>query len=159
MANDGKIYITISDKRFGSNVAEADAQNKIDKQKEEKKENTFGSWVQHQFFGLIKQQVIQNVSFTVNNIGNFTGDYQSQRNVQLGLSIMSEMSGLGTAIATGAKYGVPGVVVAIGTWTINKGISTAQQYALINLQIRKQEYSIEQLRNRAGLNPYIDGSN
>lgn len=158
MTNDGKIYITISDRRFGKNVAEADAQNKSDKEKQDK-DSKFGSWVEHQFFGLIKQQVMQNINFTVNNIGNFTGDYQAQRDAQLGLSLLNEAIGLGTSIYAGAKIGgVPGALIAIGVYGVNKTISTMQQYELINLQTKQNRFQVEILKERSGLNSYKDWS-
>ena len=156
MANDGKIYITISDRRFGKNKAEADEQNK--QEKKDKKENSFGSWVEHQFFGMIKQQVMQNMSFTANNIGNFTGDYQAQRDAQLGMSLLNEAIGLGTAIYAGSKFGAPGIAIAIGVYTINKTVSTLQQYELINLQTKQNRFQVEILKERSGLNSYKDWS-
>ena len=47
MADDGKIYITISDKRFGRNKAEADEQNKIDKQNQE---NAASKFIRHKLW-------------------------------------------------------------------------------------------------------------
>ena len=155
--NDGKIYITISDRRFGSNVAEADAQNKSDKKKD--KESEFGSWVVHQFFSLVKTQALNNVNFAISNIGNFTGDYQSQRDAQTAMSVINELMGFGTAVVAGAKIGgVPGAIVATTVYGINKAISTVQTYQLINLQQKQTNHTINQLQNRSGLNTRLDGS-
>lgn len=155
MANDGKIYIIVTDQLpNGGGQLVPDQQ----KEKEKDKGSSLAMWAEHQFYNLVKQQVIGNINFTVNNIGNFTGDYQAQRNAQLNLSILNEAMGLGMAVYAGSRFGVPGVAVALGVYAANKTISTMQQYALINLQQKQSNYSIEQLRNRAGLNSYKDGS-
>lgn len=155
--NDGKIYITISDRRFGSNVVEADAQNKADKEKN--KESQFGNWVVHQFFSLVKNQALNNVNFAINNIGNFIGDYQAQREAQTTMSVINELMGFGTAVVAGAKIGgVPGAIAATTIYGINKAISTAQTYQLIDVQQKQTNYLITQLKNRSGLNTRLDGS-
>lgn len=155
MANDGKIYIIVTDQLpNGGGQLVPDQQ----KEKEKDKGSSLAMWAEHQFYNLVKQQVMGNINFTVNNIGNFTGDYQAQRNAQLNLSILNEAMGLGMAVYAGSRFGAPGVAVALGVYAANKTISTMQQYALINLQQKQSNYSIEQLRNRAGLNSYKDGS-
>ena len=152
MANDGKIYITISDKRFGQNVAEADEQNKIDKEKE-KKESAPSKFLEHQMFNLITSQAKQAVNYTVNNIGNFTGDYINQQHVSDAVGVVNFVAQMGTATVAGAKLGgwigaVVGVTSVLLSSTINKGLELSS----IKRSTDKQNRDIAMLRTRAGLN-------
>ena len=156
MANDGKIYITISDKRFGRNKAEADAQNDQDKEKE--KSSPVKDYITHKFRNLIESQAKQAVSYTISNIGNFTGDYIKQAQVSNAVQLINFGIEFGTALAAGAKYGGPGVAVAAAVFLIGKGISTGEQVYADYVENRKQNLAIDQLRTRAGLNSANNGS-
>lgn len=154
---DGKIYIIVTDQLPGGQGPLPP--DTPDSGKEKTKENKFESWATHQFLNLVKQQVIQNITFTVNNIGNFTGDYQAQRDAQLSLSLLQEGMNLGLSIYAGYKIGnIPGAAIAAGVYAVNKTISTVQEYRLIDLQQKQSNYSIQQLKNRSGLNSNRDGS-
>ena len=151
MANDGKIYITISDKRFGKNKAEADEQNNLDKEKEQK--NPIGDFVAHQFFNLIKSQATQAITYSINNIGNFTGDYANQTHIQDDLANTKAILGIGLSALAGAKYG--GILGAIFATTASIGMTTASYFQEIHagkVQNRRVNEAINQLRTRAGLN-------
>jgi len=151
--SDGKIYITISDRRFGSNVAEADEQNKIDKEKSASKESNVSKFVRHRFFNLIEQQTMQAVNYTVNNIGNFTGDYITQSQVSEAMQIGGFLLNIATATVAGAKMGGPvGAVIGLLTVPVTKGISMYYQGKSIEVQMKIQNREIAQLRTRAGLN-------
>lgn len=151
--NDGKIYITISDKRGGEGKPAEPTQKK------ENKESTFSSWAKHQFLSLVKQQAIGNLNYAIANIGNFTGDYNTQRSATFAMQLVNEATGLGMSVMAGAKMGgVWGAVAAVGVYAVNKGIQTAQQMALIQLRQRQTDHSISQIRARSGLDPYTDGS-
>lgn len=152
MANDGKIYITISDKRFGQNVAEADEQNKIDKEKE-KKESAPSKFLEHQMFNLIESQAKQAINYTINNIGNFTGDYINQQHVSDAVGAVNFIAQIGTATVAGAKLGgwvgaIVGATSVLLSSTINKGLELSS----IKRSTDKQNRDIAMLRTRAGLN-------
>lgn len=151
MANDGKIYITISDRRFGSNKAEADEQNNVDKDKD-KKESTFKDFAKHRFFNFIEAQAKQAVQYSVNNIGNFTGDYVAQQHMQDAVSVIGTLTDLGMAALAGSKYGASGALVAVGITLASKTITYGQQLAVGYAQNELQNRQIAQLRTRAGLN-------
>ena len=157
MAEDGKIYITISDKRFGKNKAEADEQNNIDKEKE-KKEPTLKSFAQHKFFNLIESQAKQAVSYTIGNIGNFTGDYIAQQGAATAMSFISDLTDIGMSIAAGSKFGVPGMIVAGAVTVISKVGNTAYSVYSGWVETSKRNRAIDQLRTRAGLNGTNNGS-
>ncbi len=145
--NDGKIYITISDRRFGTNKAEADEQNKNDK-----KEETLQDFVKHRFFNMIESQAKQAVNYTVNNIGNFTGDYIKQTQVSNAVQIVNLGIEFGTAALAGSKFGAPGAIAAVAIVAVGKTITTAEQLYGDYIENRKQNRDIAQLRTRAGLN-------
>lgn len=155
--NDGKIYITISDRRFGTNKAEADEQNRIDRANETK-ESTLRNFAQHKFFNLIEAQAKQAVSYSISNIGNFTGDYVKQQHVQDAVNIISSLSDIGFAALAGAKFGPYGALIAGGVAVISKGITFAEQLVAGYTQNVMENRQIEQLRTRAGLNSMNNGS-
>ena len=156
--NDGKIYITISDRRFGSNVAEADEQNKIDKTKEDKKESTLQDFAKHRFFNFIESQAKQAVNYSISNIGNFTGDYVGQQHIQDAINIINTMSNIGVAALAGAKYGPLGAAIGAGIAIAGTGINMSLQYIAGYSQNVLQNRQIAQLRTRAGLNSTNNGS-
>lgn len=159
MANDGKIYITISDRRFGRNKAEADEQNKLDKQKDEK--NPVADYTKQQFYNLVKQQAQQAVSYGISNIGNFTGDYVNQAHASDCMQVISMMGDLVTSFLGGmaATGGNPiGGLVAIGISVTGKAITSVEQQYAGYVENVRQNRSISQLRERAGLNGANNGS-
>lgn len=158
MASDGKIYITISDRR-GQGGGDTPTPGVPDEKQEEKKENTLESWIAHQGLNLLKQQVVNNLNFAINNIGNFTGNYQLQREQQRELAIFNKIIGVGLTVYAGAKVGgVPGVLIALGVQAVNETVNFVQQYMLNEVQQKQTNHNIEQLRQRSGLNTLRDGS-
>lgn len=157
MANDGKIYIIVTDQLPNGGSQVVPDSSKKDKDKD--KDGHFTSWAVHQYLSLVKEQALNNINFAISNIGNFTGDYQAQRDAQTAMSVINELAGLGVSIFAGAKIGgVPGAIVATSVYGINKAVSTVQTYQLINLQQRQTNHAINQLQNRSGLNTKYDGS-
>lgn len=158
MANDGKIYITISDRRFGKNKAEADEQNNLDKEKEKK--DPLKDFAKHKFFNFIEAQAKQAINYSVNNIGNFTGDYVTQQQTQDAVSILSDLADIGVAAFAGFKYsGSPyGALIGAGIAVAGKAINKAQQLAVGYAQNEIQNRQIAQLRTRAGLNSINNNS-
>ena len=154
--NDGKIYITISDRRFGRNKAEADEQNQQEKQ--EDKESTLKNFAQHKFFNLIESQAKQAVRYTLGNIGNFTGDYIAQTQVDNALSFISFAERIGVAALAGAKFGVPGALIGAGIAVAGEATTQGLQIFTGYLENRRQNMMINQLRTRAGLNSTNNGS-
>lgn len=87
MANDGKIYIIITDKRPSG--GSSDISN--DKEESSTKDNVFLDFAGHKFFNMIQSQMKKDIMYNINNIGNFTGDYITQKNVN---EAMTALSGL-----------------------------------------------------------------
>lgn len=158
MAKGSKIYITISDKRGSGTRGQSDTTAKTTE--EEKEDNALSKYLQHQFFATIKSQTKQAVRYAVNNIGNFTGDYQTQRQMQSVVSLADFMVDLGTSAYTGLKLsGSPiGAMVAVGINLATSAINLAEQNAVGRVENKRLNYTIDVLRQRSGLDTLTDGS-
>lgn len=157
MSSDGKIYITISDARTGEIIKDTD--KILPKGKGQlSAENTFGEFARHQFFNLIEKEAKQMVNYTIGNIGNFTGDYNAQRQVNYAKSVTSSaMSILGGA-AVGSQFGVPGAIIGAYSVIMAQAANFGLQLHSENIAIRKQNYNISQLRQLSGLDGLTNGS-
>ncbi len=156
MNEDGKIYITISDTRGSGGPENPKPEKEIEKKSDW---DVFKDWASQKLINEGKYLVSQAINTTVNNIGNFTGDFQAQRDIQNLMSIMSDAASIGGSVAGGfIVAGVPGAIVSgvvvVGNAIINKAIN----YQLSELERKRQNYSIDILRQRAGLNQLYDGS-
>jgi hypothetical protein len=158
MANDGKIYIIITDKMEGGvSPSEPNAPKTKNKEKDKEKEGL--GFVKHQVNDFIKSQAKELVSYSLGNYGNFTGNYVAQSRINNAIKSVSMVSNIGMATLQGASMGgLPGAVAAALISTASIGINAVLQYNAEMVQINKQNYSIEQLKKRAGLNSFSDGS-
>lgn len=168
---DGKIYITISDKRSeaGNGVVNTEpTQNKPQKRatlpaelKVDINENLDAGirFLQHEMIHFAKQQASQFASYSIQNIGNFTGNYQAQRDVQNSLNIANMMSniamtGLSVAVTTGSPVlGGFAAAVAVGSYVINYD----RQEKLNSFLVKKQNREVAILRDISGLNSLTNG--
>ena len=150
---DGKIYITISDTRGGSGAGvgeEAETQDK---------KNKSGMQQFMKVFGFVEGQAKQFLNYSVANIGNFTGNYQSQREVQAALNAVNFTINLGTSIFVGAKTGgVPGAIIAGVLSIASKAIEFGYREYSESFENRKVNRNIDMMRNRLGLQGLTDGS-
>lgn len=158
MANDGKIYITISDTRNGSGGGVSpDVPNQPQSDKD--KGSNLADFAKHKFFNFIQSEAKQFVNFSVNNIGNFTGNYQAQRDAQANLEAAGFLINLGTSIAAGAKMGGGWGALIAGTITIaSKAISIGYSAYADDFNNRKINRNMEYMRMRLGLDGLTDGS-
>lgn len=156
---DGKIYITISDTRKGGSgdIPSPEAEEK----KKKEKENPLAKFAQHKFFNFIESQTKQAVNYTINNIGNFTGDYVKQQHIQDTMNIANSLISIGSAAAAGLTYSggsIYGALIGAGIAVISQGINYGQQYAAGYQENARQNRDVAQLRTRAGLNSTNNGS-
>ena len=152
---DGKIYITISDTRGGSGAGVGEGAGT----QNDRKENAVGKYVQHRFFNFIESQAKQAVNYTISNIGNFTGNYQAQRDTEELLKGVSIAINIGASIAAGAKMGgwvgaIIGGIISIGSEAISFGYRERSE----QFQNKKTNRNIEMMRRRLGLEGLTDGS-
>lgn len=154
--SDGKIYITISDKRGEGGGGETPTN---DPKEKETKGSILGKYAQHQFFGLIKSEANNLVNYTIGNIGNFTGDYRQQRVAQMSVSMLQKTNNLFMSAYAGATLtgslagGVIGLAVAGLSMAVNTGLQTYSEW----FANKRQNYEISQLRDISGLDTLTNG--
>ena len=156
---DGKIYIIVTDQLpNGSGPITPDGNQQQNKIKEKK--DPLGDYAKHQFFNLVKNQAMQNLNYSISNIGNFTGDYMKQEHVENMMQAGSFVLSLVTSAVAGWKMtGSPwGAVIAVAATGISEGISTAQQYYAGLVENARKNRDIALLKTRAGLNSTNNGS-
>lgn len=161
---DGKIYITISDKPLGDGGSGGGTVGPDPKKKDSL---SISQYIGHELFHFAKEQAQNMVNYTIGNIGNFTGDYETQREIQNVVNIANKVksiafagyfgaragaSAVGTA-AGGTVGGIVGVAIAVGSMAINFGLSEAAN----QMTFKRQNYNIDQLRKLSGQNILIDG--
>lgn len=157
MNADGKIYIIVTDKLPGGTptptpTAQGQGQNKEDV-------GLFAHWARGRLLSTAKSIAIQSVNYSLANIGNFTGDYITQTHINETLSNIRGFAGIGMAALAGFKVAGPmGAAVGAVLGTVNATVSSAFQINTQRVQNSRVNYEIEQLRNRAGMNPLMDGS-
>lgn len=150
--DDGKIYITISDKRTsggngggGFNDPDQTPENPIEE------ESDLQKYARHRFFSFVQSEAKQMVNYAISNIGNFTGDYNIQRTTQAVQRVGNIAMNVGVGFAVG---GVVGGVIAIASTLINTGL----EYIQGSVQTDKRNYEIDKLKELSGLNALTNGS-
>ena len=157
--SDGKIYITISDTRTGEVIKGTDI-IVPEKKKSNTEENELQNYVMHQFRNLITQQAKNMVNYSLGNIGNFTGDYNAQREVNFSLSALN----VGSSIIAGAFAGLKvtgspvGAIVGAATVATSQAINFGLKLKSEQVALNKQNYNIQQLRQLSGLDGLTNGS-
>lgn len=160
--SDGKIYITISDTRGGSG---AGVSNPSDTEASTKNgESTLGKFIAHKTRNLIEGEARTFVNYTIGNIGNFTGDYTVQSEMQAAMSAINFFTELGSAIATGAKMGgggwgsLIGAAVAVTSFSVVKGVNFGLQEKSEKFQQAKTNRNLSIMRERLGMEGLTNGS-
>lgn len=157
---DGKLYIIVTDKM--PNQPDSPMPNSdIDGNKKDDKENPLIKYAQHRFFNFIENEAKQIVSYTVNNIGNFTGDYQAQRNINAAINHVNKLMNIGNAAVSGfvMSGGNPvgaliGTTLAIAAEGVNMGMEALSLW----VQENKNNRTIARLQERSGLSGLTNGS-
>lgn len=157
---DGKIYITISDTRGGSG---AGVSNDADTGGSDKKQ-TITDFAKHKFLHLVDNEAKTFVNYSIGNIGNFTGNYQAQRDAQTAMSMMSEMINIGSSAVTafasfggGMQGGIAAAITVAATVT-TKAINFGLQEYAEQFNNRRINRNIDYMRNRLGLEGLTNGS-
>lgn len=157
MANDGKIYIIVTNRAPDGTDPQAPG---LELQKETEKEGIAAKYIGHQFLHFVESQAKQAISYSINNIGNFTGDYEEQRHISALLEVAGKVASIGTAAwagakATGSPYGaIIGAIVATASITIN---DVRAEYLKAYADAKKN-FTIRQLRERSGMYSLMDGN-
>ena len=153
MANDGKIYITISDTRGGSGAGVSS-----DADKKEKEKQTLTDFAKHKFFNMIESEAKTFVNYTIGNIGNFTGNYQMQRDVQATMSTLGFLTNLATSAYVGAKAGGwIGALITTSVTLVGEGINFGLKEKNEQLQNKRTNRNLSIMRERLGLEGLTNG--
>ena len=168
---DGKIYITISDKRLdsgtgtssvssgrGSSGSSGGSRSIAGSSDDKDFYELLGRYAEHQLFHSFKSLVTQSVNFSLNNIGNFTGDYITQRQVNVLRQAASGVVSVGLSTIAGARFGPAGALVGFGVGMTSLVAGTIFEHKATQVEVAKTNYSIAQLRDRVGLNTIYEGS-
>lgn len=159
---DGKIYITISDKRGeGPGTPDTPKPKNPKPSQTDNSSDLLNDYLKHTFFNFVTSEAKQVVTSGIANIGNFTGDYVSQQQVQNAVSNTMKIASIFMSAKAGfvASGGNPiGALAGAAVAIVGQGINAVIQDAAYGKQIQKQNYQIEILRNRSGLNSSIDGN-
>ena len=151
-SNNGRIYVTISDKREGANQPSTPTPTPVSTpgaSKDIKKDKNNNIMV-HQLRNWIISEAKQIVNTSIANIGNFTGNYQAQRNVNNIVNAGNIAVGL---VTSAALFGPVGFAMAVGTLAINYGLSEYTGY----FANKKQNREITIMRDISGLNSLTNG--
>ena len=152
---DGKIYITITDEPVSNGKSATDTNTKETK---EEKNDLFGDFAKHQMFNFVESQAKQFMSYTIGNIGNFTGNYQTQRQMQETLRIGNMVKNIGMSMIAGSKFGLPGALIAGGIAIASQAINLAYEDHALTIQTKQQNREIEMMRKISGLDGLTNGS-
>lgn len=159
---DGKIYITITDEPVSSRATSANisgAQQPDKKSENDNKNSLFGDFAKHQFFNFVESQAKQFISYSIGNIGNFTGNYQTQRQIQETLKIGNMAKNIGMATLSGAMtFGLPGALIAGGIAIASTAINLAYENHVLDVQTKQQNREIAMMRKISGLDGLTNGS-
>lgn len=159
MNGDGKIYIIVTDKPQGGVTPMQTTAGGGSRQNDKDGKDLFTHWAMDKILNTAKQVATSSVMYSINNIGNFTGNYQRQATIQESVSVVRGIMSVGLAGLAGLKVGGPvGAVIGASMALINKTVSFAQDEYSRYIQQKKTDYAIAQLQDRSGLNRYTDGS-
>jgi len=155
-----KIYITISDERLsntystGGGSASKESSGSFDSGSD-----AFKSYAKHELAHLIKDTVQSAVSFSISQIGNLSGDYALQRQVNNAAALVNRGRNLIMSAAGGFVVGgIPGAIVGAAVSLIDSSFQSLANIHNQTVAVRKQNYEIEQLRARVGMNSSNGGN-
>ena len=158
-ANDGKIYIIITNKYNGNIGPNPVEPGFLPEPGEKESEGAVSKYIGHQFMHFVNSQAKQAISYSINNIGNFTGDYEEQRHITSLLEFAGKIASVGSAAWVGAKTAGPwGAVIGAIVATTSIVINDVRAEYLKAYADAKKNFTIRQLRERSGMYSLTDGN-
>lgn len=166
MANDSNIYITITDAPYpqvegsGTQTAAAGEAEAAVSAGSDKKATSSTNFAKHQVFSFIEAQAKQIINYSIQNIGNFTGNYQTQRQINEVVNIGGRLKNVGMAAIAGATMGggPVGAVVAAAISIASMAVGDILQYNSLTIQTQQQNREISILKHISGLDALNNGS-
>lgn len=151
---DGKIYITISDKRLGE-----PKEPKKPGEENEKREDKKNAYIQHEMLHFLKDQASQMVNYTIGHIGFYTGNNTVQERIAFLKGSANVAKSIGVAAIAGFQVGgIYGAAIGAGVSTFslatNFGLKSMTEIVDYNRQLRETRI----LRSISGLDGLTNGS-
>ena len=163
--NDGKIYIYISHEPPASGQGGADDGGNGDSGNDSgttttNNDSLINHWARSHLLNTTKQIAKQAVTFSISNIGNFSGDYITQTHVKQSFDALSGLASVGLGALAGFKYGGGpiGAVIGASLEVVSQTVTGITNIISGMVENSKINYEIAQLKDRSGLNTYVDGS-
>ena len=163
--NDGKIYIYISHEPPASGQGGPDDGGNGDSGNDSgttttNNDSLINHWARSHLLNTTKQIAKQAVTFSISNIGNFSGDYITQTHVKQSFDALSGLASVGLGALAGFKYGGGpiGAVIGASLEVVSQTITGITNIISGMVGNSKINYEIAQLKDRSGLNTYVDGS-
>lgn len=156
---DGKIYITISDRRDDSGGTPGVPEpNNFPIEKSNGDKVSLKTYSLNLISNTLKSNSRKLISYSVNNYGNLTGDHFAQRDIQNAIQLATVFTEIGTSFATGTAIGGPGVGLLVatldaGTKLLNYEISEFGRQR----EIEKNNREISIIRKISGLDNLTNG--
>lgn len=153
---DGKLYVIITDKTGDGGNGETDGE----KEKDKEESNPLADYAKHQLMHLVKSTTSKAVNFGISQIGNLTGDYALQNQVENAKNTINALVSIGMSAYAGLKLtGSPiGAVIGAGISVVSQAVDYGISIATQSINTMKQNYQIDMLRIRAGLDGSTNGS-
>lgn len=158
---DGKVYITISDRRENTNQSNLQVGNNNNSVGSSTKNssNALGRYSEHQFFNTIQNNAKTFVNYSIANIGNFTGNYLTQQNISISVNNLSKLYRLGLTAVAGAQIGgVIGAGVAVGAQIVSDVVNFGLSERTAYFENKRTNLEILKMKELSGLNALTNSS-
>lgn len=151
---DGKIYITISDKRDGG--GEGDKSSELTTPKK----NSLAKFTTAKLADEIMMLAKKSIDIAINNVGFLEGNYLEQKNIQGCMNVLNSIASIGQSAALGfLATGSPiGAVIGAGINTITQVVNVSYELFKLDVENKRQNHSIDMLRIRSGLDSTTNNS-
>lgn len=154
MTND-KLYIILTNHLTSQDgVGEGETEEANSRKK---KETSLQKYAEHEVMHLIKQTATQMVDFSINQIGNLTGNYEAQRDVSIAKNLATKGYNIGMAAMAGSVAGPVGAAIGAGVALVRETVTDLMSMHDAAVNNKKLNMEIAGLRRKAGLNSTIDG--
>jgi len=98
------------------------------------------------------------ISYSISQYGNMTGNYIQQAEIQLGMEMLNNVIAVGAGTIAGAKYGgIPGAVVGFAISAGSVATGYVNQWRTLQVNIAKLDTYANIMQERSG-NSYNNGS-
>ena len=159
MENDGKIYIVITRQKPSGPTGVGSGDADPDKKQPSGTDSLFAHWARQRLLDTTRSLAKSTIMYGLSNVGNFTGNYMAQAQINNSVHALSGIASLGMTALAGFKVGGPvGAAIATGLAIVNQTAQWVMGTYSGVIENQKTNYEIARLRDRSGLNTLLDGS-